>query len=84
MNREDLSWILIVIVLLVASYLIGRQFPAAEGDTGLTSTPSAERSFRVWLWEARRLDVAAQVGLIFVGALGIAALLPRSGEEPPK
>ena len=37
----------------------------------------AEGSFRQWFWESRSLDLVAQVGLIFVGALGIAALLPR-------
>ena len=40
-----------------------------------------EGSFRQWFWESRSLDLAAQVGLIFVGALGIAALLPRGKEE---
>ena len=36
----------------------------------------------VHLWESRSLDLVAQVGLIFVGALGIAALLPKGkGDE---
>jgi hypothetical protein len=33
------------------------------------------------MWQSRSLDLAVQVGLIFVGALGIAALLPRGRED---
>jgi len=46
---------------------------------------SESAAFRQWLWERRSLDLAVQVGLIFVGALGIAALLPKSGPSigPP-
>ena len=80
MNRDDLSWMLLVIVLLVASYMLGQRIlgpdtaePAAE--------PAAEQStFRLWFWEERGLDIALQVGLLFVGTLGISALLPRTGK----
>ncbi len=33
------------------------------------------------LWLARRADLIVQLGLMFVGALGIRALLPGEGEE---
>ena len=33
------------------------------------------------LWGARRADLAIQLGLVFVGALGIRALLPPEDEE---
>jgi hypothetical protein len=33
------------------------------------------------LWRARRADLAIQLGLVFVGALGIRALLPPEDEE---
>jgi hypothetical protein len=39
-------------------------------------------TFREWLWGTRSMDLAVQVGIIFVGALGIAALLPRGNEIP--
>lgn len=42
--------------------------------------PFAGTTFRVWWWEHRVGDLAAQVGLIFAGALGIAALLPPEEE----
>jgi hypothetical protein len=86
MSREDLSWILLVLVLLVVSYLIGQQVLGPERTTkpvDLSADVKAEQSpFRIWFWEERGLDIAAQVGLLFVGTLGMAALLPHSGEGP--
>jgi hypothetical protein len=38
-------------------------------------------SFRALFWGDRALDLLVQTGLILVGALGIAALLPRGSEE---
>ena len=38
-------------------------------------------SFRHGFWEGRGLDLVVQAGLIFAGALGIAALLPGGKEE---
>ena len=62
---------------LVAGLLIGRQFLL---DTGEVQAGEPDRSFREWFWESRALDLIAQAGLIFAGALGIAALLPREKE----
>jgi hypothetical protein len=77
-GRERITWIVIVTVLLLAaSLLIGSQFLR---DTGETPADESVRSFREWFWESRALDLVAQVGLIFAGALGIAALLPREEE----
>ncbi len=76
MSRDDLSWILLVIALLVASYLLGQRILGPD-----TTEPAAEQStFRLWFWKERGLDIAVQVGLLFVGTLGIAALLPSTGE----
>lgn len=74
MDRELVFWIAIVIVLLTVSLLIGRQFLSPPGDANAVS-------FRQWFWDHRSLDLAVQVGLIFVSTLGIAALLPRSKEN---
>lgn len=74
MNREYVAWAGAVVVLLIVGLLIGQQFLAPPDDALVAS-------FRQWFWESRGLDLAVQVGLIFVGALGIAALLPRGKEE---
>lgn len=74
MNREYVAWIGAVVVLLIVGSLIGQQFLAPPDDARVAS-------FRRWFWESRGLDLAVQVALIFVGALGIAALLPRGKEE---
>jgi hypothetical protein len=77
-DRERITWILVVTVLLLATgLLVGRQFLR---DAGEAEADGSDRSFREWLWESRALDLVAQVGLIFSGALGIAALLPREKE----
>ena len=70
MDREHVAWIGAVVVLLIAGLLVGQQFLVPPDDAQVAS-------FRQWFWESRSLDLVAQVGLIFVGALGIAALLPR-------
>ena len=78
MSRERITWlVLITALLLVAGLLIGRQFLL---DTGEVPAGEPDRSFREWFWESRALDLIAQAGLIFSGALGIAALLPREKE----
>ena len=79
MARERVTWILIVVVLLIASFLIGRHFVLGSGDA--PEAKPGDGSFREWFWERRGLDLVAQVGLIFAGALGIAALLPREKED---
>ena len=90
MSREHVAWIGAVVVLLIVGLLIGRQFLPKPDDASAARCPEpvegacpelVEGSFRRWFWESRGLDLAAQVGLIFVGALGIAALLPRGKEE---
>jgi hypothetical protein len=40
-----------------------------------------EDEFQQWFWSLRSLDVAVQVALLFVSALGVAALLPSRSEE---
>ncbi len=74
LQREHVAWAGAVVVLLIAGLLIGRQFLAPPDDAQIAP-------FRQWFWESRSLDLLAQVGLIFVGALGIAALLPRDKED---
>ena len=74
LQREHVAWAGVVVVLLITGLLIGRQFLAPPDDARIAS-------FRQWFWESRSLDLVAQVGLIFVGALGIAALLPRDKED---
>ena len=74
MNREYIVWITAVVALLLGGLLIGRQFMILPGETEVTA-------FRQWFWESRGLDLAAQVGLIFVGALGVSALLPRHNDK---
>ena len=79
MNRDDLAWMLLVIILLVASYLLGQRILGPDAKESIAA--SAEQpTFRLWFWEERGLDIAIQVGLLFVGTLGIAALLPRGGK----
>ncbi len=74
MSRERIARIAIVGLLLIAGFLIGRQsLPSIEG--------ADVDAFRQWFWENRGLDLLAQVGLILVGALGIAALLPRGRRQ---
>jgi hypothetical protein len=67
-----------VATLLTIGLLIGRQFMLYTEDT---QVDESAKSFREWFWQSRVLDLVAQVGLIFAGALGIAALLPREKES---
>jgi len=54
--------------------------PPPLGLCGLLSLVlSLSKGTRERSWHA--LDLAVQAGLVFIGALGIAALLPRSKEE---
>jgi hypothetical protein len=79
MNREQRLWAVIVAAMLITGLLIGR---------AMESTPSQERAaqpaggaaFRAWFWDRRTFDLLAQVGLIFAGALGVAAILPNSDD----
>jgi hypothetical protein len=76
-SRERITVIVIVGAVLLVGLLIGRRFLLDTDEAQVDS----ERSFREWFWEGRALDLAAQAGLIFAGALGIAALLPREKED---
>jgi hypothetical protein len=73
-SRERLVWIGIVTLLLAVGLLIGQHLASSAGEPDLSL-------FRPWFWENRGLDLVVQVGLIFAGALGIAALLPMGKEE---
>ena len=80
MEREDIPWIVILVVLVIVGFLVGQRFVAPSTEEEATPA-EAERAFRPRFWEERSLDLGVQVGLVFVGALGIAALLPRGMGE---
>jgi hypothetical protein len=75
MRSERLIWIAVIAVLLLAGWLMGRAFHVE--DDYATEEIAA---FRAWFWEHRTLDLLSQVGLIFAGSLGVAALLPGQRE----
>lgn len=75
MDRRLTSWAFVLAVLLAIGLMVGRWLWNPSGVAPPTS-------FRTWWWECRELDVAVQVGLVFAGALGIAALMPPDAEEP--
>jgi len=74
MPRRLTSWMILLALLLVTGLAVGRWV------WGPPDVPAAT-SFRAWWWERRETDVAVQVGLVFAGALGIAALMPPEEEE---
>ncbi|MFP4394439.1 MAG: hypothetical protein ACLFTI_04165 [Anaerolineales bacterium] len=75
MRKRYLVWAALILTVLFIGWLIGsRLAPPVEAETQETSTSTS--TFRAWFWERRTLDLLAQVGLIFAGALGVAALLP--------
>jgi hypothetical protein len=78
MGREDLSWIGLILILLTIGLFLGHRLLDPGPDT---DGPTRSMNFRQWFWESRGLDLAAQVGLILTGALAIAALLPRAGDN---
>lgn len=75
MKRERIVWIVIAVLLLLAGWLI-EQWALARSD--VIAAPGD--AFRAWFWERRGLDLAVQIGLLFVGALAITALLPEKDE----
>jgi hypothetical protein len=81
MSREDVSWIVVVFVLLIAGFLISQRVSAPIDGEASAPQEAERRLFRSWFWESRRLDLVVQVALIFVGTLSIATLLPRSGKD---
>ena len=77
MTRENLPLIALLILTMVCGLWIGQRLwvgpeRGAQGEVEV---------FRRWFWENRSLDLLVQAGLIFGGALGIAALLPGDKEE---
>lgn len=78
MNRERALQVAVVAILLIAGLLIGSLFNASPQDV---PTTAASNVFREWFWEQRSLDLMVQVTLIFVGALGVAAVLPKHEES---
>jgi hypothetical protein len=76
-DRENLPWLIVALLLLLGGwYASQRMLVVPPADEAVIET------FREWLWGTRSMDLAVQVGIIFVGALGIAALLPRGDEVP--
>ena len=82
MSREYLPWLGVAVVLVFGGLVIGLRFSdTSDSATTAQSAETGRESFRQWFWESRTLDLAVHVGLIFVGSLGVAALLPGSKEE---
>ena len=75
MNREVLRGAIIIVLLLSLGALIGESFKP------LSSSKLESNPFRAWFWEQRTFDLLAQVGLIFAGALGVAAILPQASPQ---
>ncbi len=79
MSRNRLLWAFLLALLLVSGWAVGssilREAEASAPDT------EAPLDFRTWFWTHRSFDLAVQAGLIFAGALGVAAVLPRRKEE---
>jgi hypothetical protein len=76
-NNDRLIGGILVIFCLVSGLIIGRVLGAVPDQV----TPTGAETFRVWFWSHRSIDLAVQVGLIFAGALGVAAVLPALKEE---
>jgi hypothetical protein len=75
MNREVLRGAIIIVLLLSLGALLGERFKP------LSSSELESNPFRAWFWEQRTFDLLAQVGLIFAGALGVAAILPQASPQ---
>ncbi len=74
MKFNRILLILAIVLLLLGWILFQVTQPGRAIDPG-------ERSFRTWFWEQRALDLAVQIGLVFAGALGIAAILPEEEQD---
>jgi len=75
MRRRFTSWAFLLAVFLVMGLIVARWL-------WTPSTLPPATSFRVWWWRNRELDLAVHVGLVFAGALGIAALMPPEAGPP--
>lgn len=71
MHKKYLAWATLILAVLFIGWLIAHNL-SSEVATAAQETAT----FRAWFWEHRTLDLLAQVGLIFAGALGVTALLP--------
>ena len=79
MKTEYLIWSLTAVLLLTIGLIIGRW--ATERPVASTLASPDDAGFRGWFWERRTLDLIIQVGLVFAGALGVAAILPEQDES---
>jgi hypothetical protein len=79
MKSERWIGVLLVLLSLVSGLVIGRWL----GATPAYVIPEGPETFRTWFWSHRSIDLAVQVGLMFAGALGVAAILPPPHEESP-
>jgi len=71
--KNDRTLLLLGIVsLLGLGILVAHIWPPLEQTVGL--------NFGEGLWRERRMDLMIQLALLFVGALGIRALLPHEDE----
>ena len=77
MNNERLIGAFLVLLTLSCGLIIGRWLDATPEHV----IPEGAETFRTWFWSNRSIDLAVQVGLIFAGALGVAAVLPPLHEE---
>jgi hypothetical protein len=71
--------LVLLVFLAVLAYL---SWQVLNGPPPTQAAPVLpEDEFQQWFWGQRSLDVAVQVALLFVSALGVAALLPSRSEE---
>ena len=82
MKREYAVWLIIVLVLVTAGVFLG-QWLVAKAPAGELNQQPSDAAFREWFWERRTLDLVTQAGLLFAGALGVAAILPGNEDIPP-
>lgn len=78
-KREYAVLSVLAVLLLVVGLIIGRWSTEDLPATSPLILPE-DVDFRQWFWERRTLDLITQVGLIFAGALGVAAILPGQDE----
>lgn len=74
-RHETLILIVLVGLLLLGGFWIGQSVISSR------NAETTQNAFRQMFWQSRSLDLLIQAGLILVGALGIAALLPRDRRD---